>query len=86
MLKKIITALIIIMITFLIYGLMEPYFIQTKEIIIESNDIPADFDGKKIVFITDIHQSLFFNDRRTEDLVNRVNELNPDMIILGGIM
>ena len=84
MLKKIITALIIIMIIFLIYGLMEPYFIQTKEIIIESNDIPADFDGKKIVFITDIHQSLFFNDRRTEDLVSQVNELNPDMILLGG--
>ncbi len=84
MLRKIAIALIIIIIPFLIYGLMEPYFIQTKEITIVSNDIPADFDGKKIVFITDIHQSLFFSEERTANLVNRVNELNPDIILLGG--
>lgn len=84
MLRKIAIAIIIIIIPFLIYGLIEPYFIQTKEITIVSNDIPANFDGKKIVFITDIHQSLFFNEEMTANLVNRVNELNPDIILLGG--
>jgi len=83
-LKKIAIAITIIIISFLTYSLIEPYFIETKEITIESKDIPPDFDGKKIVFLSDIHQSLFFNEKRTEDLVNRVNELNPDLILLGG--
>lgn len=83
-LKKITIAIIIIMLPFLLYSLMEPYFIETKEIVIESKDIPPEFDGKRIVFLTDIHQSSFFNEKRTEDLVYRVNELNPDLVLLGG--
>lgn len=84
MLRKIFQVIIIIAIPFLIYGLIEPYFIQTKEIILESEDIPSEFDGKKIVFISDIHQGMFFKNTRTNDLVNQVNKLNPDIVILGG--
>ena len=86
MLKKISLAIIIIMIPFMVYSLIEPYWIQTKEITIESNQIPAQFDGKKIVFISDVHLESwpFFDQKRTEDLVNQVNALHPDMILLGG--
>ena len=86
MLKKIVLVIIIIMISFTVYSLIEPYWIQTEEIQIESNQIPAQFDGEKIVFISDVHMGSwpFFDQKRTEDLVNQVNELHPDMIILGG--
>ncbi len=86
MIKKISLAIIIIMISFMVYSLIEPYWIQTEEIKIESNQIPAQFDGKKIVFISDVHLGSwpFFDQKRTEDLVNQVNELHPDMILLGG--
>ena len=86
MLKKIGLAIIIIMTSFMIYSLIEPYWIQTEEITIESNQIPAQFDGKKIVFISDVHMGSwpFFDQKGTQNLVNQVNELHPDMILLGG--
>jgi predicted MPP superfamily phosphohydrolase len=86
MFKKISLAIIIIMIPFIVYSLIEPYWIQTKVVVIESNQIPAEFDGKKIVFLSDIHCGSWplFDQERTENLVNQVNALHPDIILLGG--
>ncbi|MCZ3365156.1 MULTISPECIES: metallophosphoesterase [Methanobacterium] len=86
MIKKIGLAIIIIMTSFMVYSLIEPYWIQTEEVTIESNQIPAQFDGKKIVFISDVHMGSwpFFDQERTQDLVNQVNGLHPDIILLGG--
>lgn len=66
------------------YMFIEPYWIETKEVTIESSQIPAQFDGKKIVFISDIHHGPFFNKNRVDALVNQMNDLNPDLILLGG--
>lgn len=68
------------------YSLIEPYWIETKEIDVESNQIPGEFDGKRIVFISDVHFGSwpFFDQKRTENLVNQVNALHPGMILLGG--
>jgi predicted MPP superfamily phosphohydrolase len=66
------------------YAFVEPNLIETKEVVIESKDIPPQFDGKKIVFLTDIHYGPFFNKERVDNLVNQTNALNPDLIVLGG--
>lgn len=86
MFKKIVIALIIIMFLSIVYSLIEPYSIETKEIVIESDQIPSEFDGATIVFLSDFHCGSwpFFDAARTEELVNQVNELNPDIILLGG--
>ncbi len=86
MLKKVVIILFVIMISCMIYSLIEPYHIETKEIVMESNQIPAEFDGTKIVFLSDIHQASwpFFDSERTEELVNHVNAMKPDLILLGG--
>jgi predicted MPP superfamily phosphohydrolase len=63
---------------------VEPYWIETKEVVIESNDIPPQFDGKKIVFLTDIHYGPFFSKDRVDNLVKQTNALNPDLVVLGG--
>jgi predicted MPP superfamily phosphohydrolase len=84
MLKKLILIIVILMILFGAYSLIEPYLIETKEITIETNQIPAEFDGKRIVFLTDIHYGPFFSKDRLNNLVNQTNELKPDMILLGG--
>ena len=84
MLKKLILIIAILMIFFGAYSLIEPYLIETKEITIESDQIPAEFDGKRIVFLTDIHYGSFFSENRLNNLVNQTNELKPDMILLGG--
>lgn len=86
MLKKISLVFIIIIVTCMIYSLIEPYWIQTEEVTIKSDQIPSQFDGKKIVFISDVHMGSwpFFDQKRTENMVNQVNKLHPDIILLGG--
>lgn len=84
---KLITKItIILLFSVLIVGYMfiEPYWIETKEITIESSQIPQNFDGKKLVFISDIHAGPQFSKARVDNLVNQVNALHPDIILLGG--
>lgn len=76
--------LLILVILVVGYMFIEPYLIETKEITIESSQIPSQFDGKKIVFISDIHEGFFFDQQRTQNLVSQVNALDPDLILLGG--
>ncbi len=83
MLKK--RFLILFMVTILLaYMLIEPYWIEINEITIESDQIPAQFDGKTIIFLSDIHAGPGFSQERVDSLVNQVNQMNPDLIILGG--
>ncbi len=84
MLKRIVVIIVILMAIALAYSIIEPYMIETKEITIQSDQIPAQFNGKTIVFITDIHCGPFFSEERVGNLVNQVNALNPDMVLLGG--
>ncbi len=86
MLKKIAIIISIILIPCMIYSLIEPYHIETKEIVIESSQIPSEFDGEKIVFLSDFHQGSwsFFDSKRTKEVVNQINAMNPDIVLLGG--
>ncbi|AEG17830.1 metallophosphoesterase [Methanobacterium paludis] len=85
MFKKIVIIIAFLFAIALAYSyFIEPYMIETKEITIQSDQIPAEFNGKTIVFITDIHCSQFFSAERVGSLVNQVNALNPDMVLLGG--
>jgi predicted MPP superfamily phosphohydrolase len=63
---------------------METRWIRVNTIRINADNIPASFDGKRIVFISDIHLGPFFSRERVKGLVNRINKLNPDIIIMGG--
>lgn len=84
MFKKLIIIIFLVGMFLAAYSFVEPYLIETKEITIESNKIPAEFDGKRIVFLTDIHYGPFFNKERLDNLVNQTNQLHPDIILLGG--
>jgi len=84
MLKKLILIFVIMGIFCGAYAFIEPYLIETKEVTIESSQIPSEFDGKRIVFLTDIHYGPFFSMDRVNSLVNQTNALHPDMILLGG--
>ena len=68
----------------LAYSHLESRWLKTTEIRINSPDIPPSFVNKRIVFIADIHHGPFFSLKRVESLVNRINKLEPDIIILGG--
>jgi hypothetical protein len=63
---------------------MEPFFLSVRETEIKSLQIPAVFNGKKIVLISDIHHGPHFSIERVKSLVEKVNGLKPDIILLGG--
>ncbi|MFC1485323.1 metallophosphoesterase [bacterium] len=66
------------------YSFFESYLIQEKITTITDQNLPDAFDGKKIVFISDVQHCPFFSIKKIENLVNRINNLNPDIVILIG--
>ncbi len=86
-LKKGTKLLLIILITgavLLSYSSLETRWIKITHVSIESHDIPASFDGKRIVLVSDIHHGAALSRERVKNLVQRINSLHPDIIILGG--
>lgn len=67
-----------------VYAYYEARNIKLKETTFSSNNIPNAFNGKKIIFISDIHTDKYFTPENVADLVKRVNDRNPDIILLGG--
>ena len=67
-----------------VYSLFEPYWLKIKQLELDSEKIPASFDGKTIIFISDIHCGKSFSLNRVRGLVKKINRLRPDIIILGG--
>jgi predicted MPP superfamily phosphohydrolase len=68
----------------LIYSSLETRCVKITPVTIESTDIPTSFDGIKIVFVSDIHHGAALSRERVKKLVQRINDLHPDIIILGG--
>jgi len=68
----------------LIYGYIEARSIKLKELTYQNEDIPEAFAGKKIIFISDIHSDKYFTGDDVAQLVKRINERDPDIIVIGG--
>ncbi|MBS4219464.1 metallophosphoesterase [Bacillus sp. FJAT-49711] len=58
------------------------YWLQTSEYEIESERIPKEFDGIKIVQISDLHDATF--GEKQARLVKKVKKLNPDFVFITG--
>ena len=77
-------AIVVISLICIVYAYFEARSIKLKETVIVSNDIPDAFNGKKLIFISDTHCNIFFTSDDVAKLVERINERNPDIILLGG--
>lgn len=69
--------------------LLYSYFIgnsglKVKEYKIVNEKMPDEFYGLKIVHISDVHFGKYFNEKKLEKVVSKVNELNPDIVVLTG--
>jgi len=70
--------------TLLGYAHLETYWVQIAKTEIKSADLPTEFSGKKITFISDLHCQENFDPKRLGNIATRINSLKPDIIILGG--
>ena len=57
-------------------------WVQTTEYTVSSEELPAAFDGKKIVQVSDLHNATF--GKNQESLLRKVEEAEPDVIFITG--
>lgn len=83
--KKIIFWSIILFITFFIYtSNIATRIIEVKEYKITVNNIPTSFDGLKVVHFSDLHYGTTINENELKKIVNKINELKPDLVFFTG--
>ncbi len=83
-LTVILILLVILIFILIISSIVENGKIRVNPYKIYSPKIPSVFNGYKILFISDLHNVNFGKDN--DVLINRIEELNPDIILLGGDM
>jgi hypothetical protein len=83
--KKLIAFILIIVVLFYVYiHFVEPKMIVVKEYAIIDNKLADSFNGFKIVHFSDIHYGTTINDKELSKIVDKINELNPDVIVFSG--
>jgi predicted MPP superfamily phosphohydrolase len=68
----------------LAWAFIEPYMLRVNRMDIVDEDIPASFDGVRVVFASDMHCGDLYSPARMGELVGLINSLKPDIILLGG--
>lgn len=81
---KLLLLFIFLPLLFLAYSYIEFRWLKVTYVQIESGDIPPSFNGKRIVFFSDVHHGKYFSQKRVASLVDQINGLKPDIIIIGG--
>lgn len=80
-----ITLLFITVLSFIIYIYhIEPNWIEVKNIDLNLPNLSQEFEGWKIVQVSDIHISEWMTEKRLENIVNLINEQTPDIVVLTG--
>lgn len=83
-LKLFIFLILIIGLTIAYGFFIEPKLITVKEQKITIDNWPDNFDGFKIVHISDLHYGRVFDNKSLKKLVSSINEQKPDIIVLTG--
>ncbi|MDR3519514.1 MAG: metallophosphoesterase [Candidatus Pacebacteria bacterium] len=67
-----------------IYGFFHARNILIKNVNIVLPNLPKGWEGKKAVFISDIHLGAVNGENFAKKIVTKINELNPEMVLIGG--
>ena len=66
-------------------ALFNRFNIDNREVTVEITDLPAEFDGYRIVQFSDLHTGTYGNDTAyVGRLVDNINALHPDLIVFTG--
>lgn len=77
--------LLILVISLLLYAkFIEPNWIEVKSLQLQLNNLAAEFNGYRIIQISDIHRDRWMTPKRLERIVNQINALKPDLVAITG--
>lgn len=66
------------------FACYEPYDLSLTSLDIRLPRIPAEFDGFRLVQLSDIHFGEYIREEHVTAAVDRVNRLNPDLVVMTG--
>ena len=67
-----------------VYGYFEALNIQTENIVIETDKLPANVDRVRIAQISDVHVGLIVREERLALMLKKVEESRPDIVVSTG--
>ncbi len=77
-------ALVLILLI-LSYPFIEARFLLTVDrASLKSAHLPSDIGHLRVVYLSDIHYGFFYSDADLNNLVSRINQLKPDIVLFGG--
>ena len=82
--RKIMGWTLIIVTLAVIYYFLQLNWISVTTHVIQLDDLPKEFDGYKIVQLSDLHNQEFGYEN--ERLIERINQIQPDIIVMTGDM
>lgn len=63
---------------------IEPGRLLVRRVSLEFSNLPAQWDGRKVVFFTDVHSGPGFSPERLEKAVAAIRKESPDLVLFGG--
>lgn len=85
LLTKILLIAIVFILLFIGYiSFIGTSIFETKEYKVESSILPEAFHGLKIVQLSDIHYGTTINKKQLDKIVERINNIKPDIIVFTG--
>lgn len=82
--KRLFFILVCITLAFLYIHKIEPSWITTKEFAVKNESIPTSFNGFKIAHVSDIHFGRTTNEKEITKMVEKINEMKPDLVVFSG--
>lgn len=66
------------------WSLFEARWLSVEESVVADPTLPAEFDGTRIAFVSDIHAGTLLGQRHLDRTMALVNGVGADLIVLGG--
>src|ERR1035437_271980 len=75
---------LLLAIIFGVYGIIHARQIIIKDINVTIPNLPVDWQGKKAVWISDLHLGAVYDKNFAQNIVTKINEINPDILFIVG--
>ncbi|WHY13443.1 metallophosphoesterase [Peribacillus frigoritolerans] len=82
--RKILVITLAILIFLVVYYLLQLNWISVSNETVHLEDLPEEFDGFKVVQLSDLHNKEF--EEGNKRLVKKINKIEPDIIVITGDM
>lgn len=77
--------LVLVLVGFMLaWPLIEARLLGTERVQLKADQLPAEANNLRIVYLSDIHYGFWFSDGDLNRLVSRINSLRPDLVLFGG--